>query len=70
MLIRVKVFFSSLSSPQKKGAQRGDQTDGHSGNDARKPDVTPQVSGLKSLLFFFFSICRNIRPGPVKSVPE
>lgn len=54
----VKVFFSSLSSPQKQGAQRGDQTDGHSGNDAQKPDMTTQVSGLTvSLSFFLFFFC-------------
>lgn len=46
----VKVFSSSSSS----GTRRGDQTDDHTGNDARKPDVTPQVSGLFVFAVFFF----------------
>lgn len=64
----VKVFSSSSSS----GTRRGDQTDDHTGNDARKPDVTPQVSGLFvfAVFFFLFSFCRFVVTyvlGPWKS---
>lgn len=55
----VMVFFSSSSSPQDQGARKGDQTNHHTGNDAWKPDVTTQASGL-FFVIFFDTLCRFV----------